>query len=163
MIRVIAVLACGFGLAACSMSMPSLDFLKSSPATQTLRVESEPPGADARTTQGQSCRTPCELSVESAGELAVTFALNGYQPVTVPVQMEATPGAGYGEATPSRLQPNPVYAELQPVTPARPQKKKSAPAKKKTVQSAAPQAEPAAVPDVTTAASPGSPWPQTAR
>ena len=58
MSRVIAVAACGFILAACSMSMPSLDFFRSAPPTEVLRIESEPPGADARTAEGQTCRTP---------------------------------------------------------------------------------------------------------
>ena len=99
---------------------------QSSPATEVLRVESEPPGADARTTQGQSCRTPCELTVQSGGELGVSFALNGYQPQTLQVRADATPGSSYGEGGggAARLQPNPVYAELQPMKPA--------PAKKKT-------------------------------
>ncbi len=88
MSRVIAVVACGFTLAACSTSMPSmnLSFLKSSPATEALRIESDPPGADAKTSQGQSCRTPCELTVQTSDELSVTLALNGYQPQTVTVQ-----------------------------------------------------------------------------
>jgi hypothetical protein len=43
MSRVIAVVACGFTVAACS-ALPSLDFLKSSPQTAALRFESEPPG-----------------------------------------------------------------------------------------------------------------------
>ena len=89
MSRIVAILACGFALAACSMSMPSLDYFRSAPATEVLRIESEPPGADARTASGEACRTPCELTVASGGELAVTFALNGYQPLTVPVRAEA--------------------------------------------------------------------------
>lgn len=147
MSRVIAVMACGFALAACSMSMPSLDFFKSAPATEQLRIESEPPGADARTNQGQACRTPCELTVPAGAELAVTFALNGYQPMTVPVRAEVPGGATYGEQSPPRLQPNPVYAELQPAVPPRPTKKK-APAKKKSpaAKNAAPAPAPAAAP-----------------
>ncbi len=92
MSRVIAVVACGFTLAACSMSMPSLDFFRSSPPTEVLRVESEPPGADARTAEGQSCRTPCELTVPARGEVAISFALQGYQPQTVSVRPEAAAG-----------------------------------------------------------------------
>src|SRR5215813_114911 len=91
MSRVIAVAACGLALAACSMSMPSLDFFKSGPGTEVLRVESEPPGADARTSQGQSCRTPCELTVQSGGEMTVSYALNGYQPQTVQVRPDVAP------------------------------------------------------------------------
>ena len=47
MSRVVAVVACGFTLAACSASMPSLEFLKPSGRTEALRIESEPTGADA--------------------------------------------------------------------------------------------------------------------
>src|SRR5882672_10369101 len=77
--RVIAAAGCGFALAACSMSMPSFDFFKSGPTTEVLRIESEPPGADARTSQGQTCRTPCELTVPADAELAVTVQMTGYQ------------------------------------------------------------------------------------
>jgi PEGA domain len=138
MSRVIAVLACGVALAACSMSMPSLDFMKGSPATEVLRVESEPPGADARTTQGQSCRTPCELTVPSGGEFQVSFSLNGYQPQSVQVRTEGPPGSAYSDTGSSaRLQPNPVYAELQPVKPP-PAKKKSPPRAKTAAKKADP-------------------------
>ena len=85
--------------------MPSLDFLKSSPQTEALAIESEPPGAEAKASTGQSCRTPCQLAVQPGGELSVTLALNGYQPQTVSVR-EA-------EGT-SKLAPNPVFVELQP-------------------------------------------------
>ena len=39
MSRVIAIVACGLSVAACSASMPSLDFLKSSPQTEALAIE----------------------------------------------------------------------------------------------------------------------------
>ena len=104
---------------------------RSGPATEVLRIESEPPGADARTAEGQSCRTPCELTVPAAGEVAISFALQGYNPQTINVRAEATAAASYAEAGPAtRMQPNPVYAELTPTVPQR-QKKKSAPPKKK--------------------------------
>src|SRR3954453_13837146 len=86
MSRIVAILACGFALAACSMSMPSLDYFRSGPATEALRIESEPPGAAARPASGEPCRTPCELTVASSGDIALTFALNGYQSITVPVR-----------------------------------------------------------------------------
>src|SRR5215510_12542981 len=132
MSRVLAVAACGLALAACSMSMPS--FLNSGTATEVLRVESEPPGADARTSQGQSCRTPCELTVQSGGEMTVSYALNGYQPLTLQVRPESSPQS-FGDGG-VRLQPNPVYAELQPVRP--PAKKKAAPKRKQTAQKTTP-------------------------
>ena len=129
------------------MSMPSLDVFRSSPATEVLRIESEPPGADARTAEGQSCRTPCELTVPSTGEVAISFALQGYNPQTINVRAETPPAASYAEAAPpTRMQPNPVYAELTPTVPAR--QKKKAPAKKKVV---AKRGEPGAEPGTTTA------------
>jgi hypothetical protein len=86
MSRVIAVMACGFMpcgfmLAACSTTMPSLDFMKSAPQAESLAIESEPPGAEAKTSLGQSCRTPCQLSIQPGSE---------YQPQTVSVR----PGGG---------------------------------------------------------------------
>jgi len=138
--------------------MPSMDIFKSTPPTEVLRVESEPPGADARTTQGQSCRTPCELTVAAGSEMTVSFALAGYQPQTLQVRPDVAPtsyndtGAGGG-----RLLPNPVYAELQPIKP--PAKKKPAAKRKQTVQKSAPTT--ASAPDP----SPGGfqssyPWPE---
>ena len=124
MLRVIAVVACGFSLAACSTSLPSLSFLKSTPTTETVRIESDPPGADAKTTQGQSCRTPCEVVVQGDEEFSVTLALGGYQPQTVLVVPGSATSQSFGfSATSPRFAPNPVYAELVPA-PAEPAKRK---------------------------------------
>ena len=154
MSRVIAVVACGFTLAACSTPMPSmnLSFLKSSPATEALRIESEPPGADAKTSQGQSCRTPCEVTVQTSGELSVTLALNGYQPQTVTVQQEPSDS--------SRLSPNPVYVELQPALMTPPAKKPAAKKKPKPATAAA-RPEPTPAPSATAAAPTALPTPVT--
>ena len=38
MSRIIAVTVCGFMLAACSTTMPSLDFMKSAPQTESLTI-----------------------------------------------------------------------------------------------------------------------------
>ena len=126
--------------------MPSLDFLKSSPQTEALAIETEPPGAEAKASTGQSCRTPCQLTVQPGGELSVTLALNGYQPQTVSVR-EA-------EGT-SKLAPNPVYVELQPG--AAPSARKPA-AKKKpataAVRKPAPSATASAAPPPTPAPAP---------
>jgi hypothetical protein len=152
--RAIAVVACGFALAACSFSMPSFDYFKSGPSTEVLRIESEPPGADARTSQGQTCRTPCELTVPTDNELAVTVQLSGFQPQTLPVRADGQ----------SKLQPNPVYVELQPAAPVKPAR--PAPVAKKKTSGAAPPAPraqtQAAAPTSNGAypsASQGYPWP----
>src|SRR5437870_9615374 len=128
MSRIIAVIACGFTLAACSTTMPSLDFMKSAPQAESLAIESEPPGAEAKTSLGQSCRTPCQLSVQPGSEFSVTLSLSGYQPQTVSVRPEAE-----GAAAAPRLAPNPVHADLQAVAPP----KKPALKKKKLVAAAA--------------------------
>ena len=165
MSRVIAVMACGFMLAACSTRMPSLDFMKSAPQAESLAIESEPPGAEAKTSLGQSCRTPCQLSVQPGSEFSVTFALSGYQPQTVSVRPEAE-----GATAPPRLRPNPVHVDLQAVTPKKPIAKKkkpvatpARPAASPPVASAAPTPAPAVAPapSASEAAPPATnyPWP----
>ena len=153
------------------MSMPSFDFFRSGPATEVLRIESEPPGADARTAEGQSCRTPCELTVPATGEVAISFALQGYNPQTINVRAEAPAAASYAEASsPARMQPNPVYAELTPAAPGR-QKKSSPPKKKVAAKKAgpspgpgpdgerAPSAAPQSMQDPASAYPSNYPWP----
>ena len=160
MSRVIAITACGFMLAACSATMPSLslDFMKSAPQAETLAIESEPPGAEAKTSLGQSCRTPCQLPVQPGSEFSVTLALSGYQPQTVSVRPEAE-----GATAPLRLRPNPVHADLQAVTPKKPIAKKkkpvatpARPAASPPVASAAPTSAPAAAPTAAPALAPAS-------
>ena len=104
--RVFAVIACSLTVAACSM--PSLNFLSSSPPTEVVRFDSKPAGAVVKTSVGQSCRTPCQLTLESASEISAEFALKGYQPQTVAMHSDGTKWLGT-----SHLAPNPVYAELQ--------------------------------------------------
>ena len=127
MSRVIAVTACGFMLAACSATMPSLslDFMKSAPQPETLTIESQPPGAEAKTSLGQNCRTPCQFRVQPGSEFSVTLTLSGYQPQTVLVRPEAD-----GAVAVPRLAPNPVHVDLQAVAPP----KKPVPKKKKPAE-----------------------------
>jgi hypothetical protein len=154
--RVVAVVACGFTLAACSGSMPNLEFLKSSPQTEALRVESQPPGAEAKTASGQSCRTPCELSVTGGGETTITLALNGYQTQTVALQPE--PSGSLSSITGStRLTPNPIQVELQPA-PVKPSKKLAA-KKKKSMVATRPAASSVASAVPPTAAAPATEQP----
>jgi hypothetical protein len=137
MSRVIAIMACGFLLTACSATLPSLslDFMKSAPQAETLAIESEPSGAEAKTSLGQSCRTPCQLPVQHGSEFSVTLALNRYQPQTVSVRSEADGASA----------PNPIHVTLQAVAPP----KKPVLKKKKPVAAAA---RPAASPPVASAA-----------
>jgi len=159
MSRVIAVIACCFMLAACSETMPSLDFMRSAPQAESLAIESEPPGAEAKSTLGQSCRTPCQLSVQPGSEFSVTLALSGYQPQTVSVRPEPQ-----GASAAPRLAPNPVQVSLQAVTTSKKpiaKKKKpvataARPAASRPVASAAATAVPAPAPTATPALAPAT-------
>src|SRR5215471_18328516 len=94
--------------------------MKSAPPAETLAIESEPPGAEAKTSLGQNCRTPCQLPVQPGSEFSVTLTLSGYQPQTVSVHPEAD-----GAVAVPRLAPNPVHVDLQAVvSPRKPVPKK---------------------------------------
>jgi len=160
MYRVIAIVIGGLALAACSSTPDwmNLDALKPAPVMDTVRFESEPPGAEAKTSNGQTCRTPCALALPTNGPIAVTFVLNGYQPDTENIE-PATNSNGFPE-----MRPNPVQVELTPAPPPVKPVKKPAP-KKKT------GTKPAATPKPKTSAAPApapqaqqqapAPWPAT--
>jgi hypothetical protein len=108
------------GVAAASLagcSSFSLDAFKSEPPTVQLQLDSVPSGAEARTSTGQSCKTPCSVAVvpPDAG-FSVTYTLNKFQPATIPVQVIRVPGDLTTPAS-TTLDPNPVVAELQPAGP----------------------------------------------
>jgi len=166
--RIIVIAACGMSLAACS-SMPSwMSLDKAAPSANTMQFESEPAGAEARTSNGQSCRTPCSLAV-GASEFTVSFSLPGYQPQTVPVKVVASTETNpEGETSAPRLVPNPVFVELSPAgappprrpAPAQAAKPKPKPKPVTTSQaprSSAPQAMAPSPPPPE--AAPASPWP----
>ena len=113
MYRVLAVIGSALALAACSSSSDwmNLDALKPGPSLDTVSLESEPPGAEAKASNGQTCRTPCALALPVDAASSVTFTLNGYQPETE--RLEAITATG----EPPRLRPNPVVVELTPGAP----------------------------------------------
>ena len=110
-------------LAACGSSMPSLDFIPSlsGSASVSLTIESDPPGAEAKTSLGPTCRTPCILPVPADREFTVSYALEGYAPqiVTVTPHMpeRTTRLEPEGAAALPELSPNPVFAQLDPAAP----------------------------------------------
>ena len=137
--RVIAIAVTGISLAGCSSF--SLDSFKPTPPPVQVQLESTPPGADATTSLGPGCKTPCSVSVPApdAG-FAVTFALPRFQPVTVPVQVIRNPGDLTTPAT-TIIEPSPVFAELRPAAPPPKVRKPMRPKKPKKPKAAA---EPAA-------------------
>jgi hypothetical protein len=95
----------------------NLDALKPAPIMDTVRFESEPPGAEAKTSNGQTCKTPCALALPVNAPLTVTFTLNGYLPESESLEPVAMTG------TAEQLRPNPVLVELTPAPPPKPVKK----------------------------------------
>ena len=137
----VAGVALGLGLAGCGVSnwIPSWDlkFPSAPPPASTVQVESEPAGAEAKSSIGPSCRTPCSLTIATADPFTVTFTLAGYESQTVPVAPRpAGDPRDSGEAL--KFDPDPVYAQLEPVGPAK-GKKRPAPKAKTAAPPAAPK------------------------
>jgi hypothetical protein len=120
-VTVVALL--GAGLAGCGISswLPS-----ATPPAATVQVESEPAGAEAKSSVGPSCRTPCSLTIATSSPFTVTFTLAGYASLTVPVapRPPGDPREAGGEAL--KFEPDPVYAQLEPVAPAKGKKRPAA-------------------------------------
>lgn len=141
--RIIVFAAAGLSLAGCSSF--SLDSFKSAPPPMQVQLDSAPQGADAVTSLGPGCKTPCTVSVPAPeANFAVTFNMPKFQPATVPVTVTRTPGDFTSPAT-TTLDPSPVFAELQPAGPP-PRGHKAMRPKKKNAKPAA-AAAPAAAPD----------------
>jgi hypothetical protein len=112
--RVIAIAVVGASLSATLAGCSSFsigDYFKSTPPSVQVQLESNPPGADAKTSLGPGCKTPCSVSVAvpEAG-FSVQFALPKFQPAVVEVKVVQNDGTPMTD-------PNPVYAELQPAGP----------------------------------------------
>ena len=135
MSRVLAFVICGMALAGCSATG---DLMKTATPTVPLQFESEPAGAEVKTSGGQTCRTPCALAVPAA-DMQVTYSLNGYQPQTVAVKLippediRGNDDSGVTMTEP-RFDPSPVMAELVKAAPTR------RPAKKRAAKPSAPAA-----------------------
>jgi hypothetical protein len=113
--RVIAIAVAGYSLAGCSSL--SWDAFKATPPTVQVQLESSPAGADARTSLGPGCKTPCSVDVAAPDTgFSVSYTLNKFQPATVPVQVIHIPGDPSAPAS-TTLDPNPVIAELMPAEP----------------------------------------------
>jgi hypothetical protein len=113
--HVIVIAVAGASLAGCSSF--SMDSFKSAPPAVQVQLESVPPGADAKTSAGPGCTTPCSVAVPAAdGGFSVTYTMNKFQPVTIPVQVINIPG-DFSTPASTTIDPNPVVAELKPAGP----------------------------------------------
>jgi hypothetical protein len=150
-LRIRLIAAAGFAilgvvLAGCSSSSESswLQIKPPPPPTQTLQFESEPPGADVRTADGQTCKTPCSLGLPLTAQ-TVNFTMNGFLPQTVPVEVQQS-GERQADNSlpPPNFLPNPLAVTLQAVAakpvakpkPNKPVKKTNKPATPKPISAA---------------------------
>ncbi|MGV7213888.1 hypothetical protein [Bradyrhizobium sp. UFLA05-112] len=155
--RVIAIAFAGASLAGCSSA--SWDMFKSTPPAVQVRLESSPPGAEAVTSLGPGCKTPCAVSVPAPdAPFTVSYTLINYLPASVPVNVTKTPG---DFSTPASVttDPNPVFVELQPAVPPKPVKKPHRPKKPKAPKAATPAAADSPFPDPNSAPPPAAPPP----
>jgi hypothetical protein len=113
--RFLVIAVAGASLAGCSSF--SLDAFKSAPPTVQVQLDSIPPGADAKTSAGPGCTTPCSVAVPAADAgFSVSFTKAKFQPVTIPVQVVNIPG-DFSTPASTSIDPNPVVAELKPAGP----------------------------------------------
>jgi hypothetical protein len=145
-IMLVATAVTGLDLAGCT-SRPI-------PPSFEIQLESTPPGADARTSFGAGCKTPCSVNTPLPdGNFTVTYTLDNFQPATIPVQISGGP-AGFMTPGTTRIDPNPVVAELQPIVPPKPVRAPIRPKKPKIPAAAAPAAAGSPFPVPTHAAPP---------
>lgn len=118
MYRFLAIAFAGLTLGGCS-SFSSFEMFKPAPQAVNLQLESVPPGAEATTSVGPGCKTPCSVSVpvpSGTDSITITYNLNKFLPATVPVQIVRQPGDFTAPAV-IVADPNPVVVELQPAKP----------------------------------------------
>src|ERR1700749_875039 len=116
--RVIAIAAAGVRLAGCS-SFSMGEYIKSTPPTVQVQLDSQPKGANARTSIGPSCKTPCSVTLPITPEttgFSVTYELDKFLPATVQALITRNPG-DFSTAGSITVDPNPVVAELQSAGP----------------------------------------------
>jgi hypothetical protein len=158
----------GIALGGCSGAMPEwMSSQPPGPQVQSLRFESDPPGADVRTAKGGTCQTPCTLPV-SAENQTVSFAKPGFEPQTVQVISresgdQSTFSGMFGGAPPRTLAPNPVQvvmiSEPPPPPPPKPKHHKSVSRARTATRVAPPPAPPTITPRQPMAQPASAPYP----
>jgi hypothetical protein len=127
----LAAAIAGLGLASCSTtSTPSttstastttssrsyFDAFKSAPATKLMLIESNPAGAQAKTSFEKTCTTPCTMLIGETTDFTVSFTLAGYVPQTVTVHAKMSPG-GWTTSPSLEFDPPSLFPTLEKATP----------------------------------------------
>ncbi len=99
----------GVALPGCSGPSASSSSL---PPKQVPQFKTAPPGADVKTTDGQTCKTPRSLAIPLTplADESVNFAMNGYTPQTVSLALRQA-----NDFSPPLFTPNPVTVTLEAV------------------------------------------------
>jgi hypothetical protein len=162
--RIIVLAVTGVALAGCSsVSLPGMSSPPPPPTTVSLQLDSTPPGANATTSAGPGCKTPCSVDVPSGDPLTVTFALARYQSQTVSVQPVQTAAEGsssiFSSPPPPKVEmdPNPVHVDLQRGGPQKRGAKRRA--AKRPARTPATAAAPASTTEAAPPAAAASPFP----
>jgi hypothetical protein len=126
--RLFAVAIASLGLASCSStSTPSPTstsssskglfdvFSKQKPTSTVMLIESNPGGAQAKTSFGKTCTTPCTMLIGETSDFTVSFALAGYVPQTLNVHAAIKPG-GWGEPPSPTFDPPSLFPTLEKET-----------------------------------------------
>ncbi len=100
----------------------NLDAFKPAPVLDNVRLESDPPGTQVKSSNGQTCVTPCALALPTDGPVTVTFTHEAYLPDTENLQVVRDTGSA------PQLQPNPLSVTLA-MAPPTPKPNKRAPKK----------------------------------
>ncbi|MCP3461054.1 SHOCT domain-containing protein [Bradyrhizobium sp. CCGUVB23] len=128
--RVIAIAAAGLSLTGCtsfssSDPLPSLSdaLSRPPPAALQLQLVSTPPGANALTSLGPGCTTPCSVALQApetgfstTSEFTISYTMDGFLPATMVVQVVHV-GGSLAAPPSTKINPNPVVAVLQAVAP----------------------------------------------
>ncbi len=65
---------------------------------EAFGIQTTPPGADARLSNGLSCQTPCSVKVKRRGDFVVTISKDGYETVNASVTSSVDGGGAAGMA-----------------------------------------------------------------
>ncbi|HXN42794.1 MAG TPA: hypothetical protein VN917_01005 [Xanthobacteraceae bacterium] len=76
----------------------------------TIDLDSDPQGAQAATSLGSGCETPCAMEISTDGPFTVTFTHPGYAPTTVNIRLQP----GQSGVSDPKFAPNPVFVQLTP-------------------------------------------------
>ncbi len=76
----------------------------------TIDLDSDPQGAQAATSLGSGCETPCAMEISADAPFTVTFTHPGYAPAAVNIRIQP----GQPGVSDPQFSPNPVFVQLAP-------------------------------------------------